>query len=271
MLRLLLSALALALPLGSQAHPGALSSIEHFSHQISHQPNQQSPWLQRGSAYSNGGYYEQALADFEQAQALGDPVVVSFSLGVLYYRMQDLERAKKYFDEYLLAFPDHLACLEYRARLLRDMGDVDAAVADFRRFFALHRQPNPGHYISAAQLLRGSGPQGIDEALTLLDEGMAALGINSQLQKLAIELELERGHPDQALARQLSLQPQLGHSPKWKVDTAHLQIWLGNTDPARALLNQAKTQLQSMRATPARIELLARVGELEQDGHGMDR
>ena len=82
--------LALALLLWQQpslAHPGASSSIEHYSHQIEHSPENQALYISRGIAYSNDGRYDEALADFKRARTLGDRVIVSFDLGVLHCRM----------------------------------------------------------------------------------------------------------------------------------------------------------------------------------------
>ena len=70
-------------------------------------------------------------------------MLVSFDLGVLHYRMAQFDSARLYFDTFLVRFPNHSACLEYRARLLRDSGDFDGAIADFRRMFERIKRPIP--------------------------------------------------------------------------------------------------------------------------------
>ncbi len=246
------------------AHPGASSAIDHYSHEIEENPRDQAHYIRRGIAYSNDGQYDKALADFEQAKTLGKPIVVSFDLGVLHYRRGEFATASDYFDEYLEAFPDHAACLEYRARLKRDMGDTKGAVADFKRVFALQQRPNPGHYISVAEMLQATGPDGIDQALEILDQGNAKLGLTPQLQRHAIALELQRGRPDLAISRLQTLEPMLGGSPDWKVDMAELQLQAGNKDAATTLLQTAEQQLDTLRKTPARIALKERIVELNR-------
>ena len=245
-----------------QAHPGVNAALSYFNEQIRAQPQDQLLHLQRGSVYSNDGQYPEALADFERAAGLGDRLLASFDLGVLYYRQADFTMARRYFDEYLQRFPNNASCLEYRARLLRDAGEYDAAVADFRRLFEVQRHPNPVHFLAVAEMLSGRGEDGIDQALAILDEGTAKLGITPQLQYRAIRLELSRDQPHAALERMRALQPALGQSPEWKVEMGELLLKAGNREQAEAMLNAASGQLISLRNTPARLETLAKINTL---------
>lgn len=256
--------LLLALPYPSlQAHPGAHASIAHYSQMIEQQPENYGLYIKRGIAYSNDGQYPAALADLNLAAEHVDPTLVSFDLGVLHYRMGDFEAARKYFDTYLRKFPDHAPCLEYRARLLRDQGAYEAAVADFKRVFTLLERPNPGHYVSVAEMISSRGEEGIAPALDILDSGNAKLGLTPQLQQYAIQLELQRNRVDLAVERMRSLQPMLGESPEWKVEMAELYIQAGQAEQASSLLNDAARQLETLRRTPARLELRKRITVLE--------
>ena len=191
-------------------------------------------------------------------------MLVSFDLGVLYYRMTQFDSARQYFDTFLVRFPNHSACLEYRARLLRDSGDFDGAIADFRRVFELRDSPNPGHYISAAQMLQTMPPDGIEQALVILDQANEKLRITPQIQRHAITLELQRNRPDQAIERMLALEPILGTGPDWKVDLAELLLGNGQQPEAIELLNAAMSQLEELRKTPAREQLRVRIRDLKR-------
>lgn len=259
---ILLLMLAVELPGFGWAHPGAHVSIEHFTRQIEQQPLEQRHYVNRGIAYSNDGQYSAALADFQQAEKLGDPVLVSFDLGVLHYRMGKLAPARMYFDTFLGRFPDHAGCLEYRARLARDAGDFETAVADFNRVFDLRERPNPGDYITTAEMLRSMGPGGVVDALAVLDRGNAQIGMTPQLQRYAIELELVRERPDLALARLRALGPIVRESPEWKVEMADLLLRTGQPDQAVEMLEDASAQLESLRRTPARTATLEEANRL---------
>jgi tetratricopeptide (TPR) repeat protein len=245
-----------------QAHPGVDAALSYFSEQIRAQPQDQSLYLQRGSVYSNDGQYPEAQVDFERAAGMGDRVLASFDLGVLYYRQGDFKIARRNFDEYLQRFPNNISCLEYRARLLRDAGEYDAAVADFRRLFAVQQHPNPGHFLAVADILSKRGEAGIDQALVILDEGSLKLGITPQLQYQAIRLELLRDQPLAAVERLRSLQPALGQSPEWKIYMGELLLSIGNPEQAKAMLDAASGQLIKLRKTPARLESIAKINRL---------
>ena len=120
-------------------------------------------------------------------------------------------------------------------------------------------RPNPGHYVSVADMLEATGPEGVVRALAILDGGNAKLGITPQLQQRAIRLELLRGRTDLAIERLETLKPTLGDSPEWKVEMAELQLQIGNEAVARQLLQEATLQLDSLRKTPARRALRERV------------
>jgi len=247
------------------AHPGAHASISHYSQLIEENPEDYALYIRRGIAYSNDGQYPAALADLTLAAERGDPVPVSFDLGVLHYRMGEFDTAHNYFNTYLQKYPDHAPCLEYRARVLRDQGAYEASIADFKRVFALLERPNPGHYVSVAEMLSARDGEGIESALEILDGGNDKLGLTPQLQQYAIQLELRRQRVDLAVARMRTLQPMLGKSPEWKVAMAELYLQSGDTAQADRLLQDAVLQLDSLRKTPARVDLRERIAVLEMD------
>ena len=238
------------------AHPGVSAALDYYDHQIEKSLQNQALYIQRGIIYSNDGQYQKAEADFSRAAELGDPVVVSYDLGVLHYRKKEFDTAKRYFNAYLKRFPDHTKCLEYRARLLRDARDFDAALNDLRRVFALEQRPNPGLYFSAAQMLQSSGGDGIQKALNLIDEANLKLGLMPQLQRYAIDLEIQRNAPIKAIERLQTLKPMLGKSPEWKVEMGELLLNLGRNDEAKQYFREAAEQLDTLRPTPARQHLL---------------
>lgn len=238
------------------AHPSHEQQLSLLNLQIAQFPDQQRLYIERGIAYSSDGELDPALADFNRAETLGDPLLVAFDLGVLYYRMGELQRARRYFDTTLNQLPDHSRSLEYRARIARDVGDYPAAVADFRAFFALRERPNPGHYISTAAMLAEMDLEGVDAALALLDEGMVKLGQVPQLQRYAIELERWQGNYDGAVERQQRLVAVLGDSPQWNWQMGQLLTEAGRKPQAVKYYRSAHQQLRNLRRTPARIELM---------------
>lgn len=245
------------------AHPSAQHRIEVISESIRATPNDQELYIRRGQAYSNEAQLDLALADLRRAESLGDPVLAAFDLGVVQYQLGQLSEARAAFDRFLERFPNHPPALEYRARVARDAGDFASAIADFEAYFALQKNPNPGDYVSAAQMLEGRDTDGSKAALSMLDRGIAQLGIIPQLQKPAIDIERRRGNIAGAIARLESLEPALGASPDWKVDMGELLVLAGRPGEAGKFFTTASDQLTQLRQTEARKALRVRLDRLK--------
>jgi len=200
--------------------------------------------------------------DIRAAEAMGEPINVAFAHGVLLYRAGEFSAARGYFDRYLQVYPKDLSSLEYRARLLRDAGENAAALADFLQIFALNPVPNPGHYISAARIMMALPDYGIPAALDLLDRHFEKVGVTAQLQRYAIELEIDRKNYDAALSRMNSLDKTLRSTPQWQVEVAEIHLLADQPDKARRFLEMADRQLLDLRSNAARVALQTKVQRL---------
>jgi tetratricopeptide (TPR) repeat protein len=242
------------------AHPGKHEQLQRINHSIEQQPNEQALYIQRGYIYSENGEFDSAKADYQQAEELGPPALVALNWGILYYRMGDFERATEYFDQYLEQFPKAAHAYEYRARAARDTGNYQQAIADLNSYFDLLEAPHPGNYIAAANMLHDM--QQTEQALQLLDKGMEKIGLTPQLQRRAIELELERDQVSNAIARQDSLRKPLNANPLWKLQMAELLLQDNRDEEARKMAREAENELLKLRPTPARLQQLERAREL---------
>lgn len=244
----------------AQAHPGQHDQLQQVNRHLQDSPGDQTLYIQRGVIYSEGGQYAQALADLRQAQTLGDPVLVDFQLGVLHYRMGDYDTANTHLQRYLLRFPDYAPAYDFLARGARDSGDYDLAVTYLGQYFRLQERPSPGHYLAAARMLEESGR--FAEALVIIDQGQATLGVIPQLQRPAVALELQLQQPDRALARLETLGSQLDFSPAWSLDMAELLLRVDQPAAAAEKVADARQKLTTQRPTPARLELEQRAAEI---------
>lgn len=245
------------------AHEGTAYHIEQLNKLIEKAPEAQSLYIKRGAIYSReAGLHEKALADFEKAQTLGPKIAVAYELGLLFFRTEQFTKAQTYFDQYIAAFPDSSLAYEYRAKTSYYLNDMQQSFTDFEKFFALQSHINPGSYIDAAEIYASSEKNGIDAAIELIDQGIERIGLNPQLQRYAVDLELKRNKIDNAIKRFKSLQLLLNDSPVWKVRMAEIFIKARKVNQAKKLLATAKDQLTKLKPTPARLELLSRISKL---------
>lgn len=251
---------------GAAAHPGLESKLALLDPLIASNPGDPALYIARGVIYSRHGELERALEDLQRAQALGDPVSVAFELGVLYYRMGEYSRSRLLLGNWLAGHPGHSEALLYRARAASADGDPRAAAADYRTYLADAAAPNPGDYLAAARLLATEDSAGTGPALQLLDQGMKRLGIVPQLQRYAVELDIERGDVEAALQRWRLMQRALGAGPEWKVGMAELLMRAGRSAQAAVVLHDAREQLRALKPTPSRQRLLERIELLDTRG-----
>lgn len=260
--RYLFAALALVAALPVAAHPGAQTRIARLDELIRTHPHNQALHLQRGGLYSHLGEWEPARRDLELARELGDPRAAGFELGLLHYRREQHTEAEAQFSGFLDLYPNHPQALLYRARTAQAAGDTGRALLDYRQHFKVQEQPHPGDYIAAAQMLSAPPTANTPAAISLLDQGMLRLGQQAQLQRYAIELEVQRGNLPGALQRCQNLQEVIGPGPQWQVEMAELLLMSERADEASVLLDTAQRELNAFRPTPARRELLARIDHL---------
>jgi len=245
--------LSLLMTVPVQAHPGHEDQLEAVNRAMAAAPEEQALYIQRGNIYAEIGHYAEALLDFNRARELGPGERVDFAESVMYYRKGDRGIAARLVDKHISRFPNDPGGYEHRALIAREDGNHAQALADLRAYFGLRERPNPGLYVSAARMLQQDGRT--DDAIAVLDLGLEQLGTIPQLQRYAIELELEQSQLEAAIARMESLRTPLRESASWKLDMADLLLAAGREGEAATLLLEAREQLQSQRATPARKTL----------------
>lgn len=251
-----------------QAHPGDEHKLSYLNQLVTQNKSTQSNYIKRGALYSKAGQYPLAISDFNTAQSLGDPILVSFELGVYYYSLTQYENAAEYFDRYLKVFPAYLPALEFRLKTARKMGQHQLAQQLFETLIGLSPYTNPGQYIAAAKFeisLNENQTASIELALSIIDAGIDRFGIIPQLQRHAIKLELQRKERKNAIIRHQTLHTVLAESPRWLIRHAELLIDNNQTDKAVPLLILAKKNMLELKRTPALTRLFQRLNKLTEN------
>ncbi len=256
----LIASLGISLSVGQvQADQATEDRIRLLAENIAKQPKRQSLYIQQAIAYSDNQQADIALARIAIAEELGPPTNAAFAHGIILYRLGKFDAARDYLSKHLEASPKHIGSLEYRARLLRDSGDFEGALRDFKALFKLNPSANPGHYLSVARMIAALPGGGQDTALAMLDERMQEVGVLSQLQRYAIEVERNRKNYPGAIHRLSTLDESLRATPGWKVEVAELSILDGRPDEARPLLDVAGQQLATVSVTSSTQVLIDKI------------
>ena len=235
-----------------QAHAGDHRSIAELDAIIKRAPGEASLLVARGALYSRSGQWDKAERDLSLAQSLGNKKDVAFEFGQFYYRRGEYQKALAHIDTYISAYPTYPAAFLLRARAASKVKQFDIARKSYLTYFGFSANTQPGEYLAASRLLASATSGGITSALALLDEAINELGLNPQLQRFAMELELRRGGTESALDRWCSLKDQLGKTPEWGITLARILILAGRYDQARLAVQASKARLVLLRQTPAR-------------------
>jgi predicted Zn-dependent protease len=182
------------------AHGTFHEQIAAASERVAQQPANPQARLARAELYRQHGDFDAALADLAEVTRLA-PAMDEVDL-LRARTLVDAGRAHQglaYLDRYVARHPDRAAGFLERARAHEAVVAPQAAADDYQLALDLLRDPTPDDYLRRMRAQRAAGRR--EAALGGLDEAMARLGPIVSLELPAIDLELEAGRFDAALAR----------------------------------------------------------------------
>ena len=184
------------------AHGGFDERIQLANQRVAEAPSDPSVWVARAQLHRRHGDYPEALADLSAAQSLpGAPDNLLYFRALVHLDAGRHAEGERLLRQFFLAHPVHPAAREAHARALVALERPLQAARAYDVLILQQPVPIPDHYVSRARALAQVGPGYVVEALQGLDQGLDRLGPVVTLQRLAIELELQRGATDAALAR----------------------------------------------------------------------
>jgi tetratricopeptide (TPR) repeat protein len=249
----------------AHAHQDLSALIGRLTAQISTNQNDVDALLQRADLYRLHTNWTAARSDYAAAQKLA-PQSVPLLLGVaqLHVDLQEDAAARSAFDAVLSRSPTNWVALFGRAQVLARLGERKAAIADYSRGLAWTAVPRPDQFLERAGLQ--ATEFGAQEAIQGLDEGMARLGWLVTLQQAAIDLELKRHRPDEALTRLETIIARAGRKETWLAWKGEILLAAGKTLEAREVLTATLKAIDGlpprMRTAPGMTELRAKVERL---------
>ena len=159
-IRLFAAALAggLLLPALVAAHAGHDERMAALDERIQAHPDDPLLFLGRGALWSHEGDLEAALADFDQAAALGaDPTLVDLARAELYLDAGRPTAALPCLDRALAVDPGSIKARHLRGRAFAALGMVSAAADDLGAVLAAVAHPAPDLLREAAQAFARAG------------------------------------------------------------------------------------------------------------------
>jgi len=199
----LVAACLAGLPNLARAHGPLDEQLAAVTREIWADPDNASLFLRRAELMRLNRAWEGARVNLDRAANL-DPTLAEVALfrAALFFDQGDAAAALRSVDRLLSERPDAADGFLVRARANEALGRRSDAALDLRRAIALLKPPRPEHYLDLARLIGDEDRAGgSNEALAVLDDGIARLGPIVSLEFAAIDLEVRGGRTDAALGR----------------------------------------------------------------------
>lgn len=216
--------------------------------------------LKRAEALRRIGHYDESLADLDRALVLAPGhQLVHYLLGLTHLGQGEFADAEVSLRRYIDSEPESPSAHVALAETLTQQGRHLEAGDEYTLAIAVHPTPAPDLYIARARAYRAAGAEFQGLAVRGLDDAMASLGPLVTLQRLAIEIELERGNHAGALGRIDSVLADAPRKESWLAYKGRVLASTGREQDALDAFRLARAAHQSLplrvRSSPAMVSL----------------
>ncbi len=225
------------------AHPDIAEKEAFIEKALQGSPKDPKLHLQRALIQRQQARWDEAAASYLRAAILGaDRDQVDVSLAQVFLAAGWLKTAEMQVQQVLRRKPENTQALITRARVRQALGKPQDAAADFHNGVNRLAHPEPGlvHEAMSAQLAAGRP----EVALQIADEAMQKIGIVVSVQLPAIEIELELGRTEAALARIDTLLLQAPRHELWLAQRGEILEGAGRVAEARATYEHTLSLIQ---------------------------
>ena len=242
----------------ASAHGAYHDLLTAIDGELAANPDRAEQWFRR--AEINLGHREWMLAmlDLQKVETLApDKFPTRWLKGQALHQGGKLVAANAEFAAFILSNPTHAGALASRGRVLRELGQNAAALADFRAVLLYNSDMGPELVIEIADAMADSGAA--DEAAALLDSTLKRHGSDTAVLLKALEVDQQARRWDAALQRVDALQKSAPRPEPWMAKRAAVLALAGRLSDARAAWRALKDHLATLpnleRGTPAMIQL----------------
>lgn len=232
------------------AHVGADLRIDKYNKLIAQQPNNARFYLMRAELHRENKHWRQALADYDQAKSLTDDDVlgqeIRFCLGRMYLQSERPVQAIEQLQALIADTPQYIRAHVNLARAYYQLQQFNMAAERMDEYLRLLKTPSPDAYIERAHMLSALGDKANRRNVKGLEQAIEQFGpIVSIIDKL-IDLHVEQGDAEQALARLQQLPQRLQTTPLWTKKKADLYHMAGKVTEAEASYRLAYQRWREM-------------------------
>ena len=267
-----LAAASIALaPRLASAHGSAAERASHADQAVSASPGDPQPLVARAELFLDAGDPEAAVDDLERAATaaggcVGSPRSTTCSridrlLAEAYLAADDGGAAAEVIERLLVDSASDPRALYLRARLAAADARYRDAARDLAASLDATRDPAASAYLELAGLHVDDGDD--DAAMAAIESGVSRLGPLVVLVDAAIDIEMRRGRPAEALAWTDRWEERMRSSPAGRALRAELLVSLGRAADAETEASLGLADIEALpkarRASSAIVSVQARL------------
>ena len=241
--RLLILLLPL-LPLS--AHPDPGHTLEHLEEHLAATPDDAVLLRQKANLLLSTGNPALARPIVDHLLTLHDSQPEDLLLDVRTRHAEHDATAPAKASALVTACPEFAAGWSFLARIEEEQGHRDLAILALRRTLDLSPHPSPTDVLTCAAWLEERGDN--SEAIAVLDQGLAKIGVLAGFHQKAISLEIKLGRHDAALRRIDVLAARFRPSVELSLQCAAILEKAGRYREAAASYDSALALLNAMPA-----------------------
>jgi predicted Zn-dependent protease len=238
---------ALLIPLALSAHPDPSHTLEQLEEHLAETPDNQELLRQKADLFLSTSHPDLARPVVDRLLSLDSKHPENLLLDARVCRAKKDTATRTKAIELVKTHPKFAPGWLFLAKIEDEKGHRKEAIAAMRQALDLSTKPSPTDVLTCAAWLEKRGDK--SEAIAVLDQGLAKLGVLTGLHQKAIELEVPLGHYDSALRRIDAMTARFRPSVAFSLQRADILESAGRFKEAAASCDSALALLDVMPAS----------------------
>ena len=238
---------ALLIPLALTAHPDPSHTLEQLEEHLTETPDNQELLRQKADLFLSTHHPELARPVVDRLLALDSKQPENLLLDARVCRSKKDTATRAKAANLVKSHPKFAQGWLFLSQVEDEKGHRKEAIAALRQALDLSVKPSPADVLTCAAWLEKRGDK--TEAIAVLDQGLAKIGVLTGLHQKAIELEVPLGHYDSALRRVDALTARYRPSVAYSLQRADILESAGRFKEAAAACDSALALLDVMSAS----------------------
>ncbi|MCW1921480.1 tetratricopeptide repeat protein [Luteolibacter arcticus] len=238
---------ALLFPFSLSAHPDPSHSLEQLEEHLAETPDDPELLRRKADLFLSTGHPDLARPVVDRLLVLDSREPENLLLDARVCRAKKDTATRTKAADLVKAHPKFAPGWLFLAQIEDDKGDRQEAISAMRQALDLSAKPSATDVLTCAAWLEKRGDK--PEAIAVIDQGLAKLGVLSGLHQKAIELELTLRHYDSALRRVDALTGRFRPSVALSLQRADILESAGRFKDAAASCDSALALLDVMPAS----------------------